>query len=60
MFGVCVILKQFIHLNSAMSMIMQMIVGAIVYFGILLVLKDEFLFMFLNRGTQIVKSKIKK
>lgn len=60
MFIACLIVKQFITAGNFVSMVVQIIVGVIVYFGMLLVLKDEFLFMFLNRGLEIIKSKLKK
>lgn len=60
MFGACMLAKQFVQFNIVVSLVVQIVVGAGVYFGILLVLKDDFLYMFLNRGLQIVKSKLKK
>ncbi len=60
MFIACSIVKIFIVNDIVLSMIVQIMVGVIVYFGMLFILKDKFLFMFLNRGKEIVKSKLKR
>ncbi len=59
MFIACFIVKQFIN-DIVISLIIQIFVGMVVYFGMLVILKDEFLFMFLKRGLGIIKSKIKR
>lgn len=59
MFLACLIVKQFIS-DIVISLIVQIGVGVVVYFGILLLLRDEFLFMYINRVLEILKSKIKR
>ena len=54
MFLLCFIIGRFIQ-NNKVSIIAQVLVGAITYVSCLLILKDRFIFEFLNR----VKDKIK-
>ena len=53
MFIVCMFTKIFVSTGIA-SIILEMIVGAIVYIGILLILKDEYLHMFIDK----IKNKV--
>lgn len=59
MFIACFVVKRFVS-DIIISLIVQIGVGVIVYFGILLLLKDEFLFFYINRVLEIIKSKIKR
>lgn len=58
MFVLCQIVKIF-NLANAISIMVQIIVGAIVYFGTLIILKDEYLYSFILKLTDVIKRKIK-
>ena len=60
MFLVCLIVKQFIKDNIVISLVVQIMVGVVVYFGTLIMLKDKFLFEVINRGRNIIKEKLNK
>ena len=53
MFGVCSIIGLIVN-NGVTGIAIQVIAGAIVYLGILLILKDKFLYLFINK----IKAKV--
>ena len=53
MYAVCMLTKIFISTGMT-SIVVEVIIGVIVYLGILLALKDEYLYMIINK----VRSKI--
>ena len=59
MFAVCQIVRVF-GLVGWLSIIDQIVVGIIVYFGILLLIKDEYIYAFITKILDIVKSKLKR
>lgn len=59
MFLFCQIIKIF-GLIGWISIIVEIIVGMIVYFGILLIVRDEYIYTFIEKIFSIIKSKIKK
>lgn len=59
MFAVCQIVRVF-GLVGWLSIIVQIVVGIIVYFGILLLIKDEYIYAFITKILDIVKSKLKR
>ncbi len=52
MFICCMFITLFV--SGMLSVILQIIIGIIVYFGILILFKDEFIYMFINR----IKNKV--
>ncbi len=58
-FVFCQIVKIF-NLSNAISIMAQIIVGAIVYFGTLIILKDEYLYSFILKIIDVIKRKLKK
>ena len=44
-------MKKFVRLfiNGMASVVIQILVGVIVYFGILILFKDEFVYLFINK-----------
>ncbi len=47
MFACCMFVRLFIH--GMTSVVIQMAVGVIVYFGVLILFKDEFVYIFINK-----------
>ena len=57
MFACCMIVQ--LMMSGIACVVVQIIVGAIVYFGILLLFKDEFVYLLINRVKEKLQSSIK-
>lgn len=57
MFIVCTFTKLFIS-TGIESIILEMVVGVIVYIGILIILKDEYIYMFIDKVRNKVRRKV--
>lgn len=57
MFIVCIFTKLFIS-TGIESIILEMVVGVIVYIGILIILKDEYIYMFIDKVRNKVRRKV--
>lgn len=56
MFMACLITKHYLGITVG-AMITQIVVGIIVYAGILFIIKDEFLYMFLDKAKSMIRRK---
>lgn len=59
MFGACMLVQMF-NLENTISIIVKISVGIIVYFSILLIIKDEYIYSFISKIQNIFKNKLKK
>ena len=59
MFAICMLIDQVV-LSNFVGIVLQVCAGILVYFGILLIIKDKYLYELLNQGKNITKSKLNK
>ena len=55
MFAVCMLIKHFINVGI-ISIVVQVAIGGAVYIGMLLILKDENVFMFIDKIKEKINS----
>ena len=55
MFAVCMLIKHFINVG-VISIVIQVVIGGAVYIGMLLILKDENVFMFIDKIKEKINS----